>query len=349
MLGVDKDASKEEIKKAYYKLAHKHHPDKGGDEKKFKEINEAYQILSDEKKRRQYDQFGRTFEGEGHGFGGSPYGDFSGFSRTGGAEFDLGDIFDEFFGAGRAGKTTRKGKDIRVDVELSLPEVLQETVKTINLRRQVVCKRCGGSGAEPGTSVEKCPTCGGEGTVQEVRRTFLGSMSRTTVCPQCHGEGQRPKESCNVCGGEGRVQKEEEIKINIPPGVDHNQMLKMKGKGHTGRRGAPAGDLYIRVFVKEHPRFERRGDDLYLERKIPFSLAVLGGEVDIKTLGGRVIGLKVPKGTPSGKVFRVSGKGVPHFRRSGRGDLYVELEVDVPRRLSRRGKNLIEEMKKEGL
>lgn len=351
ILGVDKGASKDEIKRAYYKLAHKHHPDKGGDERKFKEINEAYQVLSDENKRRQYDQFGRTFEGDGPGFGDRPFSGFSDFSDFSdwGVGFDLGDIFGNFYNRGKSRRDVRKGEDIRVDVELGLEQVLDKTVKKIVLQKYIVCQRCGGNGAEPGTEVEECPTCEGQGTVQEVRRTFLGSIVHTAVCPQCQGQGQKPKEPCNVCGGEGRIKGKGRVEINIPAGVDHNQMLKIKGKGHAGKRGGQPGDLYVRVFVRKHPRFERRGDDLYLSEKLPFSMAVLGGKIDIELLGGGGITLKIPKATPPGKIFRISGKGIPHFRGLGRGDLYVETGVEVPRRLSSKQKELIKKMKREGL
>ncbi len=352
VLGVDKRASRDEIKKAYYKLAHKHHPDKGGDEKKFKEINEAYQVLSDADKRKQYDQFGRTFERDGPGFGDRPFtgfSDFSDFSEWGGMGFDLGDIFGDFYSRGRSRKEAGKGEDIRIDIELELEETLDETVKQIILQKYVVCQRCEGSGAEPGTEIKECPTCEGQGTVQEVRKTFLGTIAHTTLCPQCQGQGQKPKEPCNVCGGEGRIKEKDEIRVGIPAGVDHNQMLKLQGQGNAGKRKARAGDLYVRVFIKKHPRFERRGDDLYANKKIPFSLAALGGKVDIKTLGDGTIELKVPRGTASGKVFRISGKGIPHFKRGGRGNLYLKLKVDIPKRLSRKQKELVKKMNQEGL
>lgn len=343
VLGVDRDASKEEIKRAYYKLAHKHHPDKGGNEEKFKEINEAYQVLSDKEKRNRYDQYGRAFE-EGSGF------DFSGFEGMGGfgQGFDFSDIFSEFF-RGEERRGPQKGEDIQIDVELSLRDVLTDTRKDINIVRFVECSRCNGAGAEPGASLKECPTCDGAGVVKEIRRTFLGAISRSSVCPQCRGRGKIPEKACNVCGGDGRVRETSEFEIAIGAGVDHRQMLKIKGEGNASPFGGPHGDLYIRVFVKPHPRFERRGDDLYLAKKVPFSLVTLGGEVDVKTLSGKKISLKIPKGTPSGKVFRLSGKGIPHYRGSGRGNLYVEIEVVVPKNLTKVQKELLKKLRKENL
>jgi len=350
ILGVPKNASKEEIKKAYYRLAHKYHPDKGGDEKKFKEINKAYQTLSDKTKRSQYDNFGQTFD-QSSGFQGFEGFDFSNFrdaSGFGSFDFGLGDIFGEFFS--QAAKTqTQGGEDIRVDIELDLEDVLNETRRTIYLEKFVACSRCNASGAEPGTSVKKCATCGGKGVVREIKRTFFGSMAQNTLCPQCHGLGQIPEKPCNVCHGEGRTIEQKEIEIVIPAGIDHRQMLKFPKKGNAGRHGEDAGDLYVQVFIKPHSRFERRGDDLFLGQKVPFSLAVMGGEIEIKTLSGKKIELKVPKGTQSGKVFRISNKGIPHFKRGGRGDLYVQLDIAVPKKISRKGKELLQELKKQGL
>lgn len=343
ILGVDEDASQEEIKKAYYKLAHKHHPDKGGEGEKFKKINKAYQVLSDEKKRNQYDRHGSSFrQGDGSRFSG--FGDFSDFGEDIGFE----DIFSEFF-AGGGVRTEKRGEDVKIDLELSLKEILTETRRGVTLEKFVACSRCGGSGGEPGTSVETCPTCEGSGVAREIRRTFLGTVSRQSVCPQCEGRGEVPEEPCNVCQGNGRTRERKTLEISIPPGVDHRQMLKLKGEGHASSLGGEPGDLYVRIFVEPDPRFERRGDDLYGEKEIPFSCALLGGEVDVETLSGREISLKVPKGTPSSKVFRLSGKGVPHFRGRGRGDLYIQLEVEVPQDLSSRQRELAEEIRERGL
>ena len=349
ILGVSRDASPEEIKKAYWKLAHKYHPDKkGGDEKKFKEINEAYQVLSNKQKRAQYDQFGQTFEGEtGPGFGfkqwswGVPDFDFG----------DLGDIFEEAFGFGstRKPRDRNRGRDIEIEIEISLEDTLKNTEKEVYITKFVKCPRCGGTGAEPGTKLRECFTCRGTGRVQQVKRTFFGTFTRYVTCPECHGEGRVPEKPCNVCKGEGRIEKREKIKISIPAGIDSGQRVRIKGEGEAGRRGGKAGDLYVRVVVKPHPIFERKGDDLYLTKTISFSQAALGDEIEVPTLEGSRILLKVPQGTDSGKVFRISGKGIPHFSGFGRGDLYVKLILKTPRRLTKKQKELLEKLKEEGI
>jgi len=360
ILGVSRNASPEEIKKAYYKLAHKYHPDKGGDKEKMKEINEAFQVLSDKEKREQYDKFGRVFEGAPEG--GADYSEgFNwawGSSPQGGMDFgfdieDLGELFEDFFGFGenraRRRRDIRKGEDIKIEIELSLEEVLENQTKEISLYKMIQCPRCQGSGAEPGTSVEECFSCRGTGQVQEIKRTPFGSVTRWTVCPECKGEGRRPKKPCNVCRGEGRIKGEEKIKVFIPAGVDSGQIIKVAGKGDAGRRGGKPGDLYVQIFVKKHPVFRRKGDDLYLFVPITISQAVLGGEVEIPTLKGNKIILKIPSGTESGKVLRISGKGIPHFSGYGNGNMYVELSIKIPKRLTRKQKELIKELKKEGL
>jgi len=355
VLGIPNEASQDEIKKAYYKLAHKHHPDKGGDEKKFKEINEAYQVLSDKEKRSQYDRFGRTFEGAaepGSDFQwawGKPEADFENAFRT---DFgDLGDIVEEIFGFGtpKRRKDIKRGKDIEVGIEISLEDVLRGKEKEIFLQKQVACSRCSGSGAEPGTKINECFSCRGTGEVQQVKRTFLGSFTRYTTCPECGGEGKRPEKPCNVCKGEGRVKDEEKIKIFIPAGVDTNQVIKVEGKGEAGKRGAKSGDLYVRIFVKSHPVFQRKGDDLYIGLQISFSQAALGDEIETQILDGSKILLKVPEGTESGKILRISGKGITHFSGYGRGNLYVELVVKTPKKLSKRQKELLERLKEAGI
>ncbi len=350
ILGISHNASPEEIKKAYRKLAHRYHPDKGGDEKKFKEINEAYQVLSDKEKRTQYDQFGGVFEGRpDFGFGGFNWG------KSGeGLEFDLGDlgeIFEELFGLGgvKTKRDLRKGKDIEIDLEISLQDTLKTEEKEISLHKMILCSRCQGMGAEPGKPINECFSCRGTGEVQQIKRTFFGSFTRFVVCPECRGEGQRPEKSCNVCKGEGRIRGTDVISIFIPVGVDLNQVIKIEGRGEAGRKKGRPGDLYVRILVRPHPIFKRKGDDLYVSLPISFSQSALGDEIEVETLEGTKILLKVPPGTESGKVLRIPGKGTSHFSGSGRGNLYVELIVKTPKRLSKKQRELLERLKEEGL
>jgi len=363
ILGISRAASEAEIKKAYRALAHKHHPDKGGDEKKFKEINEAYQILSDKEKRAQYDKFGRAFEGGAGfepgfdtGFSWGKFGEDFDFAQSKGFEFDFGDLSDlmeDFFGAGfgPAGrkKDLKRGKNIEVELEISLQDVLKGREKEIILEKFVSCSRCQGMGGEPGTKVKECFSCRGTGQVQQIRRTPFGSFTRATICPECGGEGFKSEKPCNVCKGEGRVKKEERIKIFIPAGADTNQLIKVEGKGDAGKQGGKPGDLYVRIFVRQHPTFKRKGDDLYVKIQISLTQAALGDEIEISTLEGTKILLKVPSGTESGKVLRISGKGIPHFTGYGRGNMYMELIIKTPKKLTEKQKELLEELKEEGI
>lgn len=355
VLGVDRNASQEDIKKAYRKLAHKYHPDKGGDEKKFKELNEAYQTLSNKEKKSQYDTFGQVFEGgqPGFDFGFGPGFDAESMRERfgGGAGFgDIGEIFEEMFGFGaRRKKDFKRGKDIEIDIEIPLEAVLKDQEKEISLYKEVTCSRCQGKGAEPGTEVNECFSCRGTGEVQQIKKTIFGSITRVTVCPECGGEGFRPEKPCNVCKGEGRIKREEKINVFIPAGVDINQVIKLEGKGEAGRKAGKAGDLYVRLFIKKHPVFERKGDDLFISVPVSFSQVALGDEVEMPTLEDKKILLKVPAGTESGKVLKISGKGIPHFSGYGRGNMYVELIVKTPKKLSKKQKELLEKLKEEGI
>ncbi|XOB41855.1 MAG: molecular chaperone DnaJ [Candidatus Nealsonbacteria bacterium] len=356
VLGISRNASQDEIKKAFRKLAHKYHPDKGGDEKKFKEINEAYQVLSNKEKRTQYDRFGRVFEGMPGG-GESDFGFQWPWGESGeGGEFDFGDLdlgemLEEVFGFGipRKRKDLKRGKDIEINIEIPLEITLKGKEKVISLQKLIFCSRCRDSGAEPNTPVNECFSCRGKGEVQQIKRTFLGSFTRFITCPECGGEGQRPQTPCNVCKGEGRVKGVEDIEIFIPAGIDTNQVIKIGGKGEAGRRGGKTGDLYVRILVKLHPIFKRKGDDLYISIPISFSQAALGAELEVLTLERTKILLKVPSGVESGKILRISGKGIPHFSGYGRGNLYVELIVKTPKRLTKKQKELLEKLKEEGI
>lgn len=356
ILGISRGASNDEVKKAYRRLAHKYHPDKGGDAEKFKQVSEAYQILSNQEKRAQYDQYGRVFEGGGPsagsgqaGFGGAGF-DFGNFDFN---DIDLGDMFGDIFGfgGGRAAKkrAMNRGQDIEVEIKMDLKDAFAGLKKTIYLDKMANCQRCAGTGGEPGTKVQECFTCRGTGEVQEVKRTMFGQMARMAVCPECKGQSKIPEKPCNVCQGEGRLRQEQKIEVNIPAGVDSGQVLKVEGAGDTGIRGERAGDLYLRISVKTHPIFHRKGDDLLMEKEIPFSMSALGGEVEIKTIDNNTLSLKVPSGLQTGKVFKISGKGIPHFSGWGKGNLFIQLIVKTPEKLTKKQKDLLEKMKEEGI
>lgn len=355
ILGVDKGASQEDIKRAFRKLAHRHHPDKqGGNEKKFKEINEAYQVLGNKEKRAQYDQFGGVFgdgQGFGQGSGGFDPGSFWQGAKGGFGGMDFSDIFESFFGSGvsRKGKNPNRGEDIEIGMKINLEDTLKGVEEDISLAKMVKCRRCQGLGAEPGSKLKECFSCRGTGQVQQMRRTVFGIVARYIVCPECKGEGKIPEKPCNVCRGGGKIRGQENIKVFIPAGIDTGQTIRIDGKGGAGRRGGKAGDLYVKIFVKAHKVFKRRGDDLYLSLPVTFSQAALGDSVEVPTLEGKKLVLKIPQGIESGKVLRISGKGIPHFTGWGKGNLYIGLVVKTPKKLTRKQKELLQELKKEGL
>lgn len=354
ILGVSRDASQEEIKKAYRKLAHEHHPDKGGDEEEFKKINKAYQVLSDEKKRAQYDKYGEV-PGAGAGAGGRRRTSGQGFGREQFSFGNLEDILSQVFGGGfqggagtRTRTKTKKGQDIKVDVTLDLKDTLKDQKKTITLNKYVQCSHCNGSGAEPGSDTKQCSTCGGSGKVEQVKRTPLGSMTTVTVCPECNGKGTIPEQECNECHGEGRIKQEQEFQFTIPAGISSEQVLRFEGEGHQPEGEGKPGDLYVRIFVKEKAGFERKGDDLYITKEISISQAALGDRVEVDTLEEKAE-LSIPAGSQEGDTLKIKGKGIPKFSGFGRGDLYVQLKVNVPSNLTSEQRELLEKLREKGL
>lgn len=365
ILGVSKNASDDEIKKAYRKLAHKYHPDKaGGDEKKFKEINEAYQVLSDKAKRQQYDQFGTTFDSGGFSAGGGSAfsGDFGdifrggNFSAGGGSAFggefggDFSDIFSDIFGERFSGRAARKkaGRDIQVDVEISFEEMVRGTARNLKLYKTVICDVCSGTGGEPGAEEKTCPTCKGSGQVKKTTRSFFGSFTQVSTCPECEGTGEVYSRKCRKCGGDGRAKEEQIIQVKIPAGIQNGQTISLHGRGEAGERGAPTGDLYVNVHILPHDKFKREGDDIISSERITFSQAALGDKISVETIEGS-IKMKVPAGTQSGEFFRIRDKGIPHLGRHGRGDHLVKIIVKIPKSTTGSQKDLIEKLKKENL
>lgn len=356
ILGVNKGASKDEIKKAFYKLAQIYHPDKkGGDEKKFKEANEAYQVLSDDAKRSKYDQFGAGFENMGGGYGaGQQQGGFGGFDFSGfqgGGDFDFGnlnDIFSDFFGGGMGGNRSqaRRGRDISTEIQISFKDSIFGVNRKILITKTSKCSTCDGKGAKHGTKMEKCKTCNGQGKVHELRRTILGSISSTKLCEVCLGSGEIPKEVCEKCHGKGVLRQEEEIALNIPAGIRDGEMIRMSGMGEAISKGTN-GDLYIKINVASHPVFKREGSNLIMDLNLKLSDALLGMEYPIETLDGP-IKVKIPEGVSVNEILRIREKGVP-MGKAKRGDLLVKLHIKMPNKLSRKSRELIEQLKKEGI
>jgi len=349
-LGVSKDATREEIKKAYKKLAKKYHPDMNkGDkeaEEKFKEINEAAAVLGDDKKRKQYDQFG-TADFNGRGF------DFSGFD-FGGTNFDFGDIFESLFGGSGfpfGGNRTRRrnlrGSDLQYGLEITLEEAATGTKKTIAITKMDSCTKCDGTGAESKSGIKTCPDCHGSGMTRQTQKTFFGVFQTTTTCRKCYGEGKVIKDLCNVCDGTGRIRKTKKIPIKIPAGVDNGTRLRVSEEGEAGVKGGPSGDLYVLLRIKSHKIFERNGDDIFLEMPINFTTAALGGTVEVPTLEGKAT-LKIPSGTQSNTVFRMKNKGIPNLQGYGIGSQNVRIIIDVPKKLTKKQKDVLKQFKKLG-
>lgn len=352
VLGISKGASDDEIKKAYRKAAMKYHPDKFSNaseqekkdaEEKFKEVNEAYQVLSDSQKKAQYDQFGHAaFEQGAGGFGGG----FGGFGGAGGFE----DIFSSFFGGGGAGfggfggssrrSYVEPGRDLRYQMEITLEEAASGVEKTIKYKRNGKCSSCNGTGAESGSSMKTCPKCNGRGYVEVTQRTILGNMVSHTECSECHGKGQVPEKKCRTCGGTGITKETIEKKIKIPAGIEDGQKLRLEGMGEASENGGPNGDLYVVIRVKDHPIFERRGMDIYCEVPIKFTTAALGGEVEVPTLKGKK-NMKIPSGTQTGKMFRMRGEGIQSLRGSMVGDEIIQVVVETPIDLNEKQQELL--------
>ncbi|MFA5020657.1 MAG: molecular chaperone DnaJ [Patescibacteria group bacterium] len=354
ILGVSKTASADEIKSAFRKLAHEHHPDKkSGNEAKFKELNEAYQVLGNSEKRQQYDQFGQTFSGAGSnggGFGGraqggNPFGSAGGYN-SGNVNFDfgdlgdLGDVFGNFFGGGARRESVR-GRDLETSMTIEFEEAVFGTEKEIELEKQIKCNQCQGTGAASGSKIVNCKTCGGSGRVVRLQQTILGNFQSQSVCPECRGVGKKPEQACSKCGGRGHVHGREKIKVIIPAGISDGQSVKLSGQGEAGEQGQ-SGDLYIWVKVKSNKNFVRRGDDILSEAHLNLKQAILGDKIKVETVDGPV-DLKIPEGTQSQTKFRLKGKGVTHLREHGRGDQIVEVIVDIPKGLSRQQKKILEQ------
>lgn len=342
LLGVSRDASEQEIKKAYRTLARKYHPDVNKDDpsaaEKFKEVTKAYKVLSDPKLRQQYDQYGHAAFEQAAQNGGAGGGGFDPFGAGGFGFDDIGDIFDMFFGGGqRRGRETgpTRGADLRYDLDLSFEEAVFGTTVKIEVPREETCEHCMGSGAEPGTEIRTCPQCNGRGELRQARQTPFGSFVNVSPCPRCRGEGRIAEVACSHCMGRGLQHRRRSIDVRIPPGVEDGQRVRLAGEGEAGLRGGPAGDLYVFLTVRPHEIFQRQGYDILCEVPITFTQAALGGEIEVPTLEGKA-SLKIPEGTQTGKVFRMRNLGVPHLRGSGRGDQLVRVRVVTPTKLNAR-------------
>lgn len=348
VLGVSKGASDAEIKKAFRRQSKKYHPDLNPGnkeaEEKFKEVNEAYQVLSDPDKRSKYDQFGHAGVDPNFGAGGG------GFN---GAGFDFGDIFGDIFGGGFGGfgggqrrNGPRRGNDIRQVIDITFEEAAFGCKKKMNIQAQEKCESCGGSGAEKGTKAETCPNCHGTGRVKTQQRTILGYMTTETPCPNCHGEGKIIKTPCHSCRGTGTVRKNKLIEVEIPAGIDNGQTMQLSGKGEAGYKGGPNGDLLLTIRVRPHDIFVREGNDVFLDLPITFVQAALGATVQVPTLDG-MVELNIPEGTQTGSKFRMKGKGIPYLRSKSRGDQYVTVNVEVPRNLTSKQKEILKEFEED--
>ncbi len=337
ILGVEKNASEEDVKKAFRKLAHQYHPDKaGGDAQKFKEINEAYQVLSDKQKRAQYDRFGSSFDGS-QGFGGFGAGGAQGFDFSQFGDLnDIGDIFETFFG-GQAGQTHggRRGQRRGMDIEASRTITLEDAFRGTTLRLQYEtlgsCDACKGAGSFKEAGTTKCTECGGKGQVREMRRTIFGQFVQVRECAKCKGTGEIPNKICTKCSGTGRVRMPKDVQVSIMPGIADGQVIKVPGAGEAGERGAATGDLYVRIHVAPHHVFQRVGDDLVIRKDMDILKVLAGNKVEIPTIQGGAMNIEIPVGFNLREKMRIPKEGMPHLGRYGRGDLYVEFDIKVPK------------------
>lgn len=355
-LGVSRSASADDIKRAYRKLAHQFHPDKDkGNEAKFKEVNEAYQVLSSPEKRRQYDRFGANFQNAGAGGGGASQGfggfDFSNFAQgfNGGVEFeDAFDMFSDIFSGGGSNRRPRRERGVDLEMELSLTfeEAVFGVEKELSLEKIDACEHCAGSGGEPGSKILTCPKCHGTGQIRTTRRTILGQMASVAVCDRCGGLGKVPEIPCKVCDGSGRKRRVKTLKVRIPAGVENGQRIRVSNEGEVGYKGSNFGDLYLHLHVSGNPKFKREGTTIFSEIPISFYQAALGTTGEVETVDGKVK-LKIPAGTQSGKVLRLKGRGVPVLNGPGRGDHLVTVRVVTPSKLNKKEKELLKKLADE--
>jgi len=346
ILGLQKGASKDEVKKAFRKKAAEHHPDKKtGNEEKYKEVTEAYSVLGDEKKKAEYDTYGQSFNGAGGG-GGNPFGGggFGGFQQ-GGMDFDINDIFSQFGFGGGGGQQQQRGRDISIDINLKFEEAVFGVTRKVLLTKNNTCNTCNGNGAKPGTSLDTCSTCNGQGKVREQRQSIMGSFTTVRECNTCYGSGKIPKERCGTCAGAGVAKTEEEISIKIPAGIQNGEVIRMTGRGEAIPHGQ-AGDLYIKIHADAHKTIKRDGTTLSTTLPIKLTDALLGATYSVETLDGST-DIKIPAGVTHGELIRIKEKGVPSDR--GRGDFMVRVSVETPKKLSKKARKLVEELQGEGI
>lgn len=357
LLGIQKGASADEIKKAFRKLAVKYHPDKqGGDEAKFKEINEAYEVLKDSQKRQRYDQFGHAGVGGssagGGGYSGNPFEGFNGFGGQGSQEFHfdfgeggLGDIFGSFFGGGgERSKREMRGRDVETSVTLTFEQAIFGHEEKISVNLEDICEHCKGTTVEPGHSLKTCPTCKGAGQQTRIMNTMFGQIQQAVTCTTCKGKGKIPEKECSVCHGKGTQKRKQTITIKVPAGIDDGATIRLREHGEAIANG-PKGDLYVHIRVKPHKKFTREGDLILSEEHVSFSDAALGAEIDVETVDG-IVTMKVPAGTQSGTDFKLTNHGVPSIRNDRRGAHIVSIIVDTPTKLTKKQKEIFEELKK---